>query len=219
MTIDASLLLLDASVDLDENHVNPTSLTRNGDGAVALDLRETGAKGLSAIMTMPTQPTTYQDTLTAYIEESEALDRQWRRVGSFEPEEAFLRILRDVTATTAFVAADQTTPRVLTATTDTATGTIWKIDQALFTLNGIGDIYIIMQDANDVYATEGDILTATGGTGIATQGVAGLAFRDPISICRFTAQQRYVRLNAAVSSGGNWLRTAVALNGHSFKTL
>lgn len=50
MPFDANLVLLDGLVDLDASHEQPVSLTRNDDGAVVLDLRETGAKGLSAVV-------------------------------------------------------------------------------------------------------------------------------------------------------------------------
>ena len=50
MPFDNELVLLDGLVDLDASHSQPTSLTRNDDGAVALDLKEMGAKGLSVVV-------------------------------------------------------------------------------------------------------------------------------------------------------------------------
>lgn len=219
MPFDADLLLRDGLVDLDASEALATSTTRNDDGAVVLDLKETGASGMSAIMTLPTAPTTYEDTLTVLIQESESLDRNWRTVGAFEVVQALLYRLRDCTATTAFVAADVTTPRVLTATGDGATGKIWKVDQELFTVGGVGDIYVIMVDAADVYGTASDTLTATSGTGVATQGPIGESWRQKILVCRFGTTQRYLRHSATVSSGGNFGKVLIGLQGHAFRTI
>lgn len=229
MAFDADLILKghysDALVDTDESDAAPTSLTVNSDGNVVVDLKGTGAKGLVAVMvlTEDADSDAYSDETTVEIQASDELDRGWEAVGKIGTLRSHLILLRDCTATTGFVAADATTPRVLTAGTDGATGTIISFDEALKTATGVGDILVEMQDSADVYGTAGDTLTATGGTGVATQGTAGIKTlpgtqdQPGVHMCRFTTGKRYVRaeVTAADCIGKCW----ILLANHPFATL
>jgi hypothetical protein len=82
----------------------------------------------------------------------------------------------------------------------------------LETVGGIGSIIIAMSDANDVYTTASDTLTATSGTGVATASSATTASMlypngdglPGIFTTRFKATKRYIRLNMTVSTGGSY---------------
>jgi len=229
MPFDANLILKGlystALVDTDESDVAPTSLTVNTDGNVVVDLKKTGAKGLAAviILTEAADSDAYSDETTIEIQDSDELDRGWEAVGKSGILRSHLILLKDCVATTGFVALDATTPRVLTATTDTATGTIIAFDEALKTIGGIGDILVEMQDDADLYATASDTLTATSGTGVATQGVAGtktlpgVQHQPGVHIVRFVTSKRYIRaeVTAADNIGKCWILVA----NHPFETL
>jgi len=229
MPFDANLILKGhysgSLVDTDENDAAPTSLTVNSDGNVVVDLKKTGAKGLAAvlIMTEEADSDAYSDETTVEIQESDELDRGWVAVGKIGTLRSHLILLKDCTATTGFVAADATTPRVLTATTDGATGTIVAFDEALKTVGGVGDILVEMQDSGDVYGTAGDTLTATSGTGVATQGAAGtktlpgIQHQPGVHVCRFNASKRYIR--AVVTAEDNIGKCWILLANHPFETL
>jgi len=220
MPFDANLILKGhysgALVEVDENDAVATSTTANSDGNAVVDLKKSGAKGLSAavIFTAISATAPYSDEGTITIQESNSLDRNWETVVTFPRIHPYLREMQ-CTATTAFVAADVTTPRVLTATTDTATGLIYKVDQACFTIGGVGTIVVEMQDSADLYATAGDTLTATSGTGVGTQGAASIAcpvqFVPGIMVRRFSTEKRYIRCNCADVEDG--LGTAWILVG------
>lgn len=229
MPFDANLVLKGhysgALIDTDESDVAPTSLTVNTDGNVVVDLKKTGAKGLAAVMILTEEADSdaYSDETTIEIQESDELDRGWVAVGKIGTLRSHLILLPKCTATTGFVAADATTPKVLTATTDTATGKIVAFDEALKTIGGVGDILVEMQDSADVYATVGDTLTATAGTGIATQGVAGIKtlpgtqHQPGVHICRFITSKRYVR--AAVTAADNIGKCWILLTNAPFEKL
>ena len=211
MAFDANLILKGlysgALVDTDESDAAPVSLTANDDGNAVVEIKETGAKGLVAvvILTEEADADAYSDETTIEIQESNELDRGWEAVGKSNILRSHLILLKDCIATTGFVALDATTPRVLTATTDTATGLIVAFAEALKTIGGIGDILVEMQDAADLYATAGDTLTATSGTGVATQGVAGtkvgVQHQPGAHTIRFTSDKRYCR--AVVTAADN----------------
>lgn len=188
-----------ALVPVDESDAVPISLTANSDGNAVVDLKKTGAKGLAAVLIFTAISSTapYSDEGTIAIEASDELDRGWMVVAQFKRIHPYLWVLKDCVATTGFVALDATTPRVLTATGDGATGLIVSFDEALKTIDGVGDIVIEQQDVNDVYATAGDTLTATSGTGVATQGGKGEAVVPQmvpgIDVVRFSTDKRYIR--------------------------
>jgi len=213
-----------ALVEVDENDAVAISLTVNSDGNGVIDLKKSGAKGLSAVLiwTAISSTAPYSDEGTIIIEASDELDRNWEQIAEFPTMHCYLRRLKDCVATTAFVALDATTPRVLTATTGTDTGLIFSFAEALKTIGGIGDIVVEMQDSADVYGTAGDTLTATSGTGVATQGGIGVAevpqMVPGIHVCRFTTSKRYIRCNCETVADG--LGTAwILLNNYAFETI
>ena len=219
MPFDAQLILKGlysgALVDTDENDAVATSLTANSDGNAVVEVKKSGAKGLTAVvvLTEEADSASYSDETTIEIQESDNLDRNWQTVCEFPVLRSHLILLEDCVATTAFVAADVTTPRVLTATTDTATGKIVAVDQALFTIGGVGNILVEMQDSADLYGTPGDTLTATSGTGVATQGskagkkYSWIQHQPGIHAQRFTTNKRYLRskVTAADNIGKVWI--------------
>lgn len=210
-----------ALVDTDENDAVATSLTVNTDGNVVVDLKKTPAKGLAAvvILTEEADAAAYSDETTIEIQASDELDRGWEACGKSGILRSHLIVLKDCVATTGFVAADATTPRVLTATGDGATGTIVAFDEALKTIGGIGDILVEMQDIADVYGTAGDTLTATAGTGVATQGAAGtkvgVQHQPKVHTIQFNTQKRYVRskVTAADNIGKVWIMLSTCSEG------
>lgn len=222
MAFDESGVLIDGTIVLTPTTDTPAvSLTRDAaTGGAAIDLKKTGHKGLCAVMICPSKPTTYDDTLAGFIEESDLLGeptalKTWERVADFPVVNAMLRELY-VTATTAFVASD--VGRILTATTDSASdgGHIVSFDPALLVVGGYGKVVIAMTDANDDYSTAGDTVTATSGTGVGTQGAASVV--TPVNggipgtyVTRFTATKRYIRANLTVSSGGSYGLVSVLL--------
>jgi hypothetical protein len=213
-----------ALVEVDESDAVATSLTANSDGNVVVDLKKSGAKGLSAVLiwTAISSTAPYSDEGTIIIEASDELDRNWEQVAEFPTMHCYLRRLKDCIATTGFVALDATTPRVLTATTEGSTGLIVSFDEALKTIGGVGDIVVEMQDSADVYATAGVVITATSGTGVGTQGLAGVAevpqMVPGIHVCRFSTNKRYVRCNCETVADG--LGTAwILLTNHAFETI
>jgi hypothetical protein len=212
-----------ALVEVDESDAVATSKTVNSDGNVVVEINETGVHGLAAVQIWTALSSTapYSDLCTTAIQASNELDRNWETVATFPVVHPYLRIMRNCIATTAFVAADVTTPRVLTATTDTATGLIYSVDQALFTVGGVGDIIIEMQDSADLYATAGDTLTATSGTGVATQGAASVPLVPQmipgIQVVRFATDKRYIRCATTAEDG---MGTAwILLTDWAFKTI
>jgi hypothetical protein len=216
MVFDNELILHDGTVDLDENDVAAFALTTNDDGGYVVEIKETAAKGLSAVMICPTQPTTYADTLTAKIQCSDHLTDGWEDVAAFPVLYAYIRKLY-VTATTAFVATD--IGLVLTATTDSDSdgGVIRYIDPKLMTVGGKGWIYVAMSDANDDYSTAGDIVTATSGTGVGTHLAAGVLDKFMsygIYNIHFASSKRYCRASKTVSAGGNWGKTEIYLTNN-----
>lgn len=227
MAFDANLVLKGhysgALVDTDENDAAAVSTTANSDGNAVVEIKETGAKGLSAvvILTEEADSAAYSDETTIEIQDSDELDRGWEAVAKSGILRSHLILLKDCIATTGFVALDATTPRVLTATTDTATGLIVAFDEALKTIGGIGDILVEMQDSADLYATAGDTLTATSGTGVATQGVAGtkvgVQHQPGVHVIKFTSAKRYVR--AVVTAADNIGKCWILLTDQAFKTI
>jgi hypothetical protein len=227
MPNDSENILIDGTIVLTPSTDTPAvSVTRDAaTGGAVIDLKKTGAKGMCAVLTCPSKPTTYDDTLTVHIEESDVLGEPtstwltWQKVASFPVVYAMLREL-EVTATTAFVASD--VGRVLTATTDSASdgGHIVWFDPALMTIGGKGKIIVAMSDANDDFSTAGDTVTATSGTGVGTQGAASIVHPNGDGIpgklvCRFTATKRYLRANATVSTGGSYGLVAVMLQDNA----
>jgi len=227
MAYDANMVLKGhysgALVDTDENDADAVSLTANSDGNAVVEVKGTAAKGMTAvvILTEEADSAAYSDETTIEIQASDELDRGWEAVGKSGVLRSHLILLKDCTATTGFVAADATTPRVLTATTGTCTGTIVAFDEALKTIGGIGDILVEAQDSADAYGTAGDTLTATSGTGVATQGVAGTKVgcqhQPGVHTIRFATDKRYVR--CATTAADNIGKCWILLTNHAFDTI
>lgn len=74
MPFDMNLVLIDGSVDLTvDTDIPAISVVRDGaTGAVVLDLRETGVRGLAAVLVCPTDPPAADNTLNLVIEESDS---------------------------------------------------------------------------------------------------------------------------------------------------
>jgi hypothetical protein len=227
MPNDSEGILIDGSIVITPSTDTPAvSLTRDAaTGAAVIDLKKTGGVGICAVLVLPSKPTTYDDTYSLDIEESDVLGEPtsgqltWQKVASFPRVNAMLREMT-VIATVAFVASD--VGRVLTATADSASdgGHIVWFDPALMTIGGVGKIIVAMSDANDDFSTSGDIVTATSGTGVATMiggskvhpngdGVPGKM------VVRFTATKRYLRANGTVSAGGSYGLLSVMLQDNA----
>jgi len=213
MPYDANLVLRGqyggAYVDLDENDVSPTSMTVNTDGNMVVDLGPlgTGPTGLDCVVILHDQATTYQNTLDIVICDSDHIDGGWAALLTFPRIYTYMRELM-VTATTAFDASDDI-GQVLTATTNFATGVIREISRNLMTIGGTGKIFVEMQDANDTYATAGDIVTSavTGvGTLVGVGRVPNWSSGGRTLVRRFSTPKRYLRFTGtgAVSAGGNF---------------
>lgn len=226
MAYDALGMLIDGTIVLSPTtDVAAISLTRNATyGCAAIDLRKTGEKGLCAVMTCPLKPTTYADTLTMVIEQSDILGEPtglgtWETVASFPIVYALLREM-EVTATTAFVAAD--IGAVIAATTDSASdaGVMLWFDPALLAIDGVGKMVVQMSDANDDYSTAGDTLTSAD-TGVGTQTLASTvspltsAGIPGVYAVRFQATKRYLRAKPTVSTGGSFGLVSVLLTDYA----
>jgi len=216
MVFDNSCILHDGTVDLDENDVAAFALTTNADGGYVVEIKETAAKGLSAVLLCPSAPTTYGDTLDVKIQCSDHLTDGWEDVANFPRLYTYVRKLY-VTATTAFVATD--IGLILTATTDSGSdgGLIRYIDPKLMTIGGQGLVYVAMSDVNDDFSTASDIVTATAGTGVGTISAAGVLDKFMsygIYNIHFASSKRYCRASKTVSAGGNWGKTEIYLTNN-----
>lgn len=226
MAYDALGILIDGTIVLSPTtDIAAISLTRNATyGCAVIDLRKTGEKGLCAVMTCPLKPTTYVDSLTMIIEQSDILGEPtglstWETVASFPVVYALLREM-EVTATTAFVAAD--IGAVIAATTDSASdaGVMLWFDPALLAIDGVGKMVVQMSDANDDYSTAGDTLTSAD-TGVGTQGAASTvspltsAGIPGVYAVRFQVTKRYLRAKPTVSAGGSFGLVSVLLTDYA----
>jgi hypothetical protein len=221
MNFDAEMLLRDGLVDLDASEAVAISLTRNADGAVALDLRKTAAKGMAAVMILPSAPTTYADTLTALIQQSDALEGNWETIAAFPVLSALLWKVPSLASVAAAVEADL--GKLLTGGSTGDTGAIVHIDPALYALNGEGFITVSQVDIGDVFDNTSEAITAATGTfsGV-VNGVAGsvaVQVGPGIYVARFAATKQYLRGKYTVSAGGNFGKVLVGLSYHPFKTV
>lgn len=220
MVYDANLVLRgqysSAYVDLDSSDAAATSLTVNSDGNVVVDLGDhgTGAAGMDCIVIFHDQCTTYTNYADVVIEDSDHLSDGWQSLLTFPRVYAYMRELV-VTSTTAYVATD--IGQVCAATTGLDTGVIREFSRKLLTLGGTGKIFVEMQDANDTYATSGDTLTTTGGTGAGTMtGVGRVPYWSSgglTMVRRFSTPKRYIRLGADAPNGGNFGDVDVLVTG------
>ena len=222
MPYDANLVLRGlyggAYVDLDENDASPTTIAANSDGNSVVDLGPlgTGPAGLDCVVIFHDQRTTYADTLDVVIADSDQLTDGWANLLSFPRFYAYMREVT-VKATTAFLGTD--IGLVLTATTNGAVGVIRELSRNLLVVGGVGKIFVEMQGAGDTYATAGDTVTATAGTGVGTMVGAGRVpawSSDGMTIARrFSTPKRYIRFvgTSAVSAGGNFGDVDILVTG------
>jgi hypothetical protein len=221
MPFDSLLILRDGTVDLDPNEVVAISTTRNADGSVVLDLKETGVKGLAAVMILPTAPTTYADTLTVHIQESDALAGSYVTIASFPVLYTYVRKIPASASVAAAVEAD--IGQVLTGGTTGDTGVIIAIDNSLFTLNGTGYIYVAMAGADDLFDNTSEAITSASTFSGVVNGAASTTSVEHGApntyIVRFSSTKRYIRGSYTVSAGGNFKKAFVGLTPWAFDRL
>ena len=224
MPYDADLVLRGQSsgayVDLDESDVAATATAVNSDGNSVVDLGDgggTGMDGLDVVVILHDAPTTYEDTCDIVIQDSDHLTDGWEALLSFPRIYALMREVI-VTSTTAFLGTD--IGLVFTATTNGAVGVLRQFSRKLLTpVGGTGKCWVSMVGAGDTYATDGDTVTCTAGTGIGTVVVPGRVIDPPYIVVRkLSTPKRYLRCSITVSAGGNFGDVDILLTGkqHSF---
>lgn len=206
MPFDANLILHGLGsggslVDCDEGDTVAILTSLNEDGNQVVDLKETGGKGLVAVLmlTEEADSESYGDDATITIEVSDALDRHWETIATFPKLYAHIRRVF-ISATTAFIASD--VGKLLTETTSEDTGTILYISPELLTtgVNG-GYVDVVMVASGDVYDEDVDTVeTATDGQGVGTkakgtEGGLAVQMQPGVYMRRFTTSKRYVRCN------------------------
>lgn len=187
-----------ALVAMDENDAVATSETANSDGNAVVEINGTGAKGLAAVLifTEEADSNSYDDEGIITIQASDYLDKNWEEVARFPVIHCHLKQV-DITATTAFVAAD--IGQDLTEETSTDTGKILWYDPALETIGGRGIVIVEMDDSGDLFDAAVGKTETSGGTGVGTKNVAIMA--DPQQmlpgayVVRFATDKKYVRCN------------------------
>ncbi len=214
MPLDADSILRDGLVDLDNAEAIAVSETRNGDGAVVLDIRKTGIMGIVGVMVCPDVPTAAADTLAATIQASDHVSTDFKDVASYPTLFALVRRLR-IQATTAFVEADIAASATGGTTGDT--GTIRWYDKALETVGGVGDLLVELDAATDTFDDVDEVITS-GTTGVGTMNGAISSITQALSYgiytVRFVTQKRYVRVSSIPSAGSNWGKVLVGLTNH-----
>lgn len=203
MPLDNDMLLRTGAVDCDAAEPAVVSTTADAYGAKALDVKKTGAKGMVAVMVLPTAPTTYADTLAVTIQASDYMSTDYKTVASFPTLYALNRRLRLV-STTAFVAAD--IGQTMTGQTTGDTGVLRWYDRALETIGGEGDIIVSMVAADDLFDDASEAVHS-GSTGRGTMQKASelteyLSYG--IYAVRFVTSKRYVRASLTPSAGCNF---------------
>ena len=226
MTIDSLGIIRDGTVDLDASEALAIALTANADGAKVLDIKETGAFGLAAVMYLPSTPTTYADTLTVHIQASDELAGNYVTIASFPVLYTYLWKVPIVADTAAAVEADIGLKLTGGATADT--GVIVHIDDALFTLNGEGYIICAQDDVGDTFDDDDEALTAATGTLDGTQnGAVGAEVTDigelakysapGTHVVRFSTDKRYIRGHFTASAGSNFGKALVVIEPWAFQ--
>lgn len=205
----------------DESDADATSLTVNSDGNVVVDISETGAKGLAAvlILTEAADADSYDDEMLVEIQASDYLDKGWATVATFPRLYSHLARLT-VTATTAFVAADIL--QVMTQETTADTGRLIWYDPALETIGGIGEILIERDDSGDIFNEAAGKTINSAGTGASTKtygaGTTTLEDMQPaVYVVRFATDKKYVR--CATTAEDSYGKCWILLASNVFKTL
>ncbi len=229
MPYDAELVLRDGSVDLENSESVATSVDANDDGAKCVDLGWTtrprgdaeGSMRLSAVLILPSAPTTYTDTLTVVIQQSDSLGFGWETIADFSTMYAFTRLVT-IAVTTAFVAGDIS--KVLTGDSTGDTGEIRWMHPDLLIVGKTARAIVTMQGSDDVFdnATEG-LTVAGGGAGIGTMsGVAIVEGRPQLGgpnthIRSFDIRKRYIRGQLTASGSSNFGKASLFLTPYPFR--
>jgi len=213
------MLLLDGTSALrDARYTAPIALDGSYGGHV-VDLHGTAAKGMVAVMIAGQLNQTYGISLEGWIEVSDALAANWKRVASFLK---FYQWRRKVPAKTTTAPVEADVGRYLYGGTTTDDAIITCFDPELFVSGGKGNIYVAMVASDDLFDNAADALTcddAIGGSGGGTfVGVSTaksvLLPGGGIFTCRFATKKRYARFNLTID--GNFQRVMVALTPYPF---
>ncbi len=228
MPFDANLVLRNGLVDLDSGESNATSLTRNDDGSVAIDLGTTtrlrgnseGAIHVVASLVLPSAPSTFQVNTVLTIEQSDNLEFGWETLATFPTLYSFTRMIR-ATVTTTFVAAD--IGGTLTGQSTSDTGTLRWMHPDMLTVGKTGYMIVNMDAAGDVFDNATEEVQG-GTTGIADMVEVGFVENSPrlggpnTFHRAFDVYKRYLRGNWTVS-GGNFGKAHLLLSPYPFRTL
>jgi len=214
MPFDADTIFYDGSTFFKYNNETPAVTTvRDGYGKRVLDIRETGVKGLAAVMLVPLANVSYGNTLDAFIEHSDRPEFNWEGLAMFPRIYTYIRRVPAKT-TTPPVEAD--VGKYLYGGTTNDDGIITHFAPELYVANGVGYIEIAMVAAGDVFDNTSEALTvkaeAAGGgaSGTFVGVVNGVAADAPDSIqhsgiyvVRFATKKRYLRFHGNCLPGGN----------------
>jgi len=231
MPFDAEMLLLDGTANLAKNYTPPVSLTTGAYGAYVRDIRETGEKGLAAILMLPLASVSYTNKMVSSIEVSDSVTFGWETIASFP---TFYQYIRRVPALTTTAPVEADVGKWLYGGSTNDDGKVVWFDPALSVAStGAGYIYIAMEAAGDVFDNTSEALTikaaaAGGGAAGTFVGVVnGVAADAPdiiqpggkIYVVRFATAKRYVRFNATCtpSAYANFHGVVVGLTSSGFK--
>ena len=231
MVFDANLVLIDGSATMGPTtDTAPTSLTRDGtSGAVVIDLGQTvrprgdseGVVHLTATLILPSAPTTYADTLTSKIQQSDNITFGWEDLAAFPTLYALTRLI-EITVTTAFVAAD-----LDAAISDSPIGDSgilrWMHPNAL-TVGKIASLIVAMDAAGDLF-DDADATINGNDTGVGTMTKAAIVEVNPrlsgpgTWVRGFAVTKRYLRANVTASGGSNYGAVELLLGSHPFRNI
>jgi len=216
-----------ALVSIDEADVAAISLTPNSGGNVLVDLRESRAKGLTAVMCLlgfeagESALFINTDKAVVTIQESDSMVSNWQTIATFPT--LYNNVLEfSITATTGFVQAD--IGQLVTQETTADTGYLIWFDPALAAIGGVGNIRVAIVDAGDVFNEAAGKTVNSAGTGRSTKTLgAGNTVAVPpmipgVYMVRFATDKRYVRCNCAGvtdAMGKGW----IMLQPDAFKVL
>ncbi len=189
--------------DLVTGDTAPTSLTRNSDGNVVIDLgpHGTGALGLDIVVIFHDTFVDYRATLVVQIDDSDHIAGGWELNLEFPTLYPHTREIH-ATATTAFTAATVFGVDLTDTDTGAMDGHVIAFSRELLNIGGTGKIWAAMQDAGDTYPLNGDTLTSDG-TGIATQiGASRLIQLNGFTMVRrLSTPRRYIRCTLVATNG------------------
>ena len=229
MVFDANLVLRNGTVDLDNAEAVATSLTRNDDGAICLDLGTTvrprgdseGVIHMAATLVLPSAPSTYADTLGVVIQQSDNLTFGWETLASFPTLYAFTRLFQ-LTITTAFVAADLNATITGGTTGDTG-NLLWMHPNAL-TVGKKAFMIVGMDAAGDVFDDDDEVMSGND-TGVGTMnGIAVVeakpSLSGPNTFSRgFSVTKRFLRGQLTASGSSNFGLAHLLLSQYPFRNI